>query len=215
MNRFTIHRSPLAILLTTLRLLLIAPDPLARSALAGMLQEEVEIVGREDGSAEWETLVDLHAPDVVLCDVGWQGSLDVPDVRELGVPVVALVVDEESAESVWQSGVRGIIDRAASQEQILQTLGAVTLGLAVFDPELVDGSFGGGISAELAEPLTDREMDVLELLAQGLTNRAIGYELDISDHTVKFHVNSLLTKLNAQSRTEAAVRATRLGLLSV
>lgn len=198
-----------------LRVLLIAPDPLARAALAGMLAEDCEIVGRIDGAADWHDAVDLYDPDVILCDVGWQGSLDVPDVRELGVPVVGLVGDEESAETVWQSGVQGIIDRAASQEQIAQTLQTVVHQLIVYDPNLLTNPVEPALNFELVEPLTEREMDVLTLLAQGLTNRAIGFELDISDHTVKFHVNSLLTKLNAQSRTEAAVRATRLGLLAV
>ncbi len=198
-----------------LRVLLIAADPLARAALAGMLDGECEIVGREDGSAEWHTIVDLHDPDVILCDVGWQGSLDVPDVRELGIPVVALVGDDEMAETVWQSGVQGIIGRSATQQQIIQTLQTVTHNLIVYDPNLLTNPIAPAFNFELVEPLTERELEVLTLMAQGLTNRAIGFELDISDHTVKFHVNSLLTKLNAQSRTEAAVRATRLGLLTV
>ena len=65
----------------------------------------------------------------------------------------------------------------------------------------------------LAEELTPRETEVLELMADGLTNKAIAQRLGISDHTVKFHVNAILGKLGAQSRTEAVVRATRLGLL--
>jgi DNA-binding NarL/FixJ family response regulator len=198
-----------------LRVLLIAPDPLARAALAGMLGGECEIVGRIDGASDWNDAIDLHGPDVILCDVGWQISLDVPDVRELGVPVVALVGDEESAETIWQCGVQGLIDRAASQAQISQTLQTVTRRLIVYDPNLLNNPITPTARFELSEPLTEREMDVLTLLAEGLTNRAIGIELDISDHTVKFHVNSLLTKLNAQSRTEAAVRATRLGLLTL
>ncbi len=198
-----------------LRVLLIAADPLARAALAGILEGECELVGSVDGSTEWHDAIDLHDPDVILCDVGWQGSLDVPDVRELGVPVVGLVGDEEMAQSVWQSGVRGVIGRAAPQAQIIQALQTVAHNLIVYDPDLLTNPITPTFRFELGEPLTEREMDVLTLLAQGLTNRAIGFELDISDHTVKFHVNSLLTKLNAQSRTEAAVRATRLGLLSV
>ncbi|MBI1880571.1 MAG: response regulator transcription factor, partial [Chloroflexi bacterium] len=61
--------------------------------------------------------------------------------------------------------------------------------------------------------LTPRELEVLQLLAEGLPNKAIARRLDISDHTVKFHVNAILSKLSAQSRTDAVVRATRLGLI--
>ena len=65
----------------------------------------------------------------------------------------------------------------------------------------------------LVETLTPREIEVLQLLAEGMTNRAIAQRLEISEHTVKFHVNALMGKLHAQSRTDAVVRATRLGLL--
>jgi two-component system nitrate/nitrite response regulator NarL len=63
------------------------------------------------------------------------------------------------------------------------------------------------------EDLTPRELEVLQLLAEGLPNKAIGLRLSISEHTVKFHVNAILGKLGAQSRTDAVVRATRLGLI--
>ena len=65
----------------------------------------------------------------------------------------------------------------------------------------------------LIEPLTPREIEVLHLLAEGMTNRAIAQRLEISEHTVKFHVNAILGKLGAQSRTDAVVRATRLGVI--
>jgi DNA-binding NarL/FixJ family response regulator len=65
------------------------------------------------------------------------------------------------------------------------------------------------------EPLTDREQEVLTLLARGLTNKAIAVELDISEHTVRFHVSAILGKLGAESRTEAAMRAAQLGLITL
>jgi DNA-binding NarL/FixJ family response regulator len=65
----------------------------------------------------------------------------------------------------------------------------------------------------LVEELTPRELEVLRLLAEGLSNKAIAQQLDISDHTVKFHVNAIMSKLGAQSRTAAVVQATRLGLI--
>jgi DNA-binding NarL/FixJ family response regulator len=64
-----------------------------------------------------------------------------------------------------------------------------------------------------SESLTSREQEVLQLVAEGLTNKAIAQELSISEHTVKFHINTIMGKLNAQSRTAAVVRATRLGLI--
>ena len=63
--------------------------------------------------------------------------------------------------------------------------------------------------------MTPRELEVLQLLAEGLANKAIALQLDISEHTVKYHVNAIMSKLNAQSRTEAVVRAARLGLIAL
>ena len=205
--------------MTVLRILLIAPDPLARAALAAMLAEDERcvIIGRNDGTTDWSDLIDLHEPDVILCDIGWQNSLTLPAVRELGVPVVGLVADSEAGNTVWRQGGMAIVGRDSSAEMILAALQAAYHGLLAFQPDYLPSIVGGMDSAEitLPEPLTAREIDVLNLLAQGMTNRAIAHTLHISDHTVKFHVNALLTKLNAQSRTEAAVKATRLGLLSI
>ena len=206
--------------MTVLRILLIAPDPLARAALAAMLAEDerCHIIGRNDGTTDWSDLIELHEPDIILCDIGWQNSLTLPEVRELDVPVVGLVADSEAGNTVWRQGGMAIVGRDSSAEMILAALQAAYHGLLTFQPEYLPSMIGGGVdSAEitLPEPLTAREIDVLNLLAQGMTNRAIAHALQISDHTVKFHVNALLTKLNAQSRTEAAVKATRLGLLSI
>lgn len=205
-----------------LRILLIAPDPLARAALAGLLDDEngslaLRVVGRADGATDWEELLALHRPDIVLCDLGWQGSLALPDVRELDVPVVTLVADEEGAQSAWQAGVHGIVARSADGPMLTAALQAAHCGLLSIDRRVMPEGLAAVMAAGQmpAEPLTPREQEVLTLLARGLTNRAIAFELAISEHTVKFHVNALLSKLGAQSRTEAAVRATRLGLLTL
>jgi DNA-binding NarL/FixJ family response regulator len=87
--------------------------------------------------------------------------------------------------------------------------------LVVIDPALCGAVMPSGEPSPEAptEALTPRELDVLQLMAEGLANKAIAQKLGISDHTVKFHVNAIMSKLNAQSRTEAVVRATRLGLI--
>ena len=86
--------------------------------------------------------------------------------------------------------------------------------MSVFDPALaLSPAPAHDPALALAEDLTPRETEVLQLLADGLTNKAIAQRLGISDHTVKFHVNAILGKLGAQSRTEAVVRATQHGLL--
>src|SRR5690606_22338457 len=93
----------------------------------------------------------------------------------------------------------------------LQTIMA---GLLVIDPTLSSYLASPTINNELVvQDLTSRENEVLQLLAQGLTNKGIAHQLGITDHTVKFHVNAIMSKLGAQSRTEAVIRGTRAGLI--
>ena len=85
----------------------------------------------------------------------------------------------------------------------------------MFDPDLTGVLLPNAESSPTppVENLTPRELEVLQLLAEGLPNKTIARRLEISEHTVKFHVNAIMSKLNAQSRTEAVVRATQLGLI--
>ena len=90
---------------------------------------------------------------------------------------------------------------------------ALSHGLQVTDPALAGVSAAATPEPGSASLLTPKEQDVLKLLAEGLPNNGVVSRLEVSEHTVKFHVNSIMGKLNAQSRTEAVILATRLGLL--
>lgn len=201
-----------------LEIVLVSADPLARAGLQMMLADEPDcrVIGAIDGDS-WHDALAIYQPDVMLYDLGWQSDATLPDLREAAVPVIALVADDEGARAGWLAGAAGVVVRNGTAEQLLATIQAVYNGLIVFSADYLPAA---PITTDYSaqddiEPLTPREQEVLTLLARGLTNRAIAYQLTISDHTVKFHVNALLTKLGAQSRTEAAVKATRLGLLSV
>jgi DNA-binding NarL/FixJ family response regulator len=124
-----------------------------------------------------------------------------------------LLPEDVANERVWTSGVQGILRREIDPATLAAAAQAVTHGLTVLDstPDLTPFRDTDPAEERLIEELTGRELEVLSLLAEGLTNRAIAQQLEISEHTVKFHVNAILSKLNAQSRTEAAVRATRMG----
>ena len=105
--------------------------------------------------------------------------------------------------------------RESDPDGIVAAVTALDEGLTVLGPGLID-LFEGALPSESrppVNPLTARENEVLQLLALGLTNRAIAHELGISQHTAKFHVNAIMSKLDAQSRTEAVVRATQLGMI--
>lgn len=210
--------------LEDLRVLVVADDPLARAGLAVLLSEQpgCTVVGQISGLGDLPAQAAVYRPDVVLWDLGWERPPDleasleqVGELAEDGLPVVALLPDEAQAPEVRASGVRGLLLRDAGAETLQAALQAVSQGLVVLDPSLVlslSSLIEPGLES-LVEELTPRETEVLQLLADGLTNKAIAQRLGISDHTVKFHVNAILGKLGAQSRTEAVVRATRLGLL--
>jgi DNA-binding NarL/FixJ family response regulator len=202
------------------RVLIVADDPLARAGLATLLADAAAcgIVGQVPADSSLAVALEVYRPDVVVWDLGWdpEPSLDrLIELTEQQSPIVVLLPDEASAADAWAAGARGLLLRDVAADALAATLRAVAQGLSVFDPELADASqaFGDLTLEGLAEELTPRELEVVQLLATGLSNKAIAYQLGISEHTVKFHINAIMNKLGAQSRTEAAVRATRMGLI--
>ena len=212
--------------LQDLRILIVADDPLARAGLATLLREQpgCEIAGQAASRADLRADVDAARPDVFLWDLGWNPAQGLERLGELAddlPPVLALVPadtrEEGMAIQAWRAGARGLLPRDAQAGTLLAALHALGRGLVV-----LDASFAGDLllsaqpeaSGERpVENLTPRELEVLQLLAEGLPNKAIAKRLGVSDHTIKFHVNAILGKLGAQSRTDAVVRATRLGLI--
>ena len=127
------------------------------------------------------------------------------------------MADESSAAQAWAAGARGILARDVDGETLGSALDAVARGLAVIGPEMASALRPAPVDPLLMPitELTPREAEVLGLVADGLPNKAIAQRLSISEHTVKFHVNAVMSKLGAQSRTEAVTRATRMGLISL
>jgi two-component system nitrate/nitrite response regulator NarL len=211
------------------RLLIVAADPLARAGLTTLIEQtlqesssEVRVVGQISLAKTTPAEIEIYQPDLLLWDLGWdpQESLVLLEELELGgaegqLAVVALVPDEEIALEAWSAGVRGLLYREVSGRRLLAAIEAVSWGLVAGEPELLAlfTPTAPLSDTSLVEELTPRELEVLRLLAEGLSNKAIAGQLDISDHTVKFHVNAIMGKLGAQSRTAAVVQATRLGLI--
>ena len=166
-----------------------------------------------------EALLDapLDEVDVVVIDLGGDDALiGVLEAELAELPVVVLA---ERTAGGSEPAARAWLTEDASEDALAAAVSAVAAGLTVYAPELAPEPttspvLGGALDGEVA-PITDREQDVLELLAAGLPNKGIALQLGISEHTVKFHVGSLLSKLEAQSRTEAVTIAARQGLLSL
>jgi DNA-binding NarL/FixJ family response regulator len=147
--------------------------------------------------------------DVVLSETLEISALE---ISQSSAPVV-LLGDVTPREGL-RAGARAVLSRDASPAQIAAALQAAAAGLVAVPVE-DSGAIALPLAEESAEPLTPRELDVLEMLAEGLSNKMIAYRLSISEHTAKFHVNSILTKLNAGTRTEAVMRGVRLGLVKL
>jgi two-component system, NarL family, nitrate/nitrite response regulator NarL len=188
----------------------LAADPLARAELSAFLDglglsvfADLE-PGDPDG-----LLSELAAElDAVLWEVDGDEPLEsVP----AGVPLLALAQGPEDAAHALRQGAVGVVARSLAGERLLTVLGAMAQGLAVLEPAFLPAPQ----TADDLEPLTPRERDVLGLLAEGLSNKAIAKRLGVSDHTVKFHLNAVLGKLGARNRTEAVTNALRAGLLTL
>ena len=207
------------------RILIVGNDPLARSGLATLLdgEPECQVVGDRTPESVRSEGFDSQQPDVIVWDLGWDPApFDEPlsVAADIGVPVVALLPDRTLAAVIWGAGVRGLLPRDVAGASLLAAIGAARAGLAVLDPDLAVAALAPRTPHALPETtigaaLTPREAEVLALLVDGLPNKSIAIRLDISDHTVKFHVNAILGKLGARSRTEAAVLATRMGMLDL
>jgi DNA-binding NarL/FixJ family response regulator len=194
--------------------LLVSDDPLVRSGLASLLPEDQPVVRGMSASADVASAALGAGAVVVVWDTGDDGVLrPVP-----GLPVLALVKDEGGARRAVAAGARGVLLRDLQPARLAAAVVAVRCGLQVADERLSGAWAAAGPTAdadEVVEPLTGREIEVLTLLAEGRSNREIGTALDISPHTAKFHVDRILAKLTASSRTDAVVRAVRLGLLTL
>jgi DNA-binding NarL/FixJ family response regulator len=183
-----------------IRVVVAARSNIVRAGLESMVRSNASLALSDEASA-----------DVLLVD-GDGGSFDLP-----ALPTVALmdVTDPSAMNSALRAGVRGIISRDASTEEIEAAIQAVHAGLVVVPPDFLQQLLPevSPTFETLTEPLSDRELEVLALLVEGLSNKLIAHRLSISEHTVKTHVTSILAKLGVSSRTEAVSQAIRRGLV--
>jgi DNA-binding NarL/FixJ family response regulator len=205
-----------------LRVLVGARQPLARAGLASLLGEraDLSLAGQALSLEHAAQLVREQSPEVLLLDGdAWPAREISLFLEESGRPVVLVgqLPPQDELHALLRSGLRGFLPLESPPEDVRAALLAVSRGLVVLPPSALLAALPnvGNTSAELDEPLTEREREVLHLLALGWPNRLIANRLKISEHTVKFHVGSLLQKLGAASRTEAVSLAVRRGVLAL
>jgi NarL family two-component system response regulator YdfI len=209
-----------------LRVLVISPSPLARAGLASLLQGAgaIKLVG-SCGEAEAVSLAGQLSPDAVLLDAG-EGELeDLEGIARLatsqpGLPIVALAADQTALQHALGFGASALLPSGVDVDTLVSALSSAVRGLvsvprrdlAILLP--AEERLEPAVKAPV-ESLTARELEVLQLMARGLTNRQIARRLEISEHTVKFHAAAILGKLNARSRAEAVARSIGLGWILV
>ena len=194
-----------------IRVLIAAPSTVMRSGLEALISSSpgMELAGVYPDLAPLDSL----RPDVVLSTLAPQ---------EVSPPLVWLSSESQPAwtPDLFRLGVRALLPREASEAEIIAAVEAAAAGFAALDPRDLEALLGAATSLPAAaapEPavLTPRELEVLRMLAEGAANKAIAWKLAISEHTVKFHVASILAKLNASTRTEAVTLGIRKGLILI
>lgn len=216
----------------TVRALLADDQPLVRSGLRRILtaRRGVEVVGEAADGAQAMALAAEHAPDVVVMDVRMpvmDGVAAVHALRNTGstVPVLVLTTydDDEVLAAALRAGATGFITKAAPAEDLLRAVKEVAAGAAWLEPAItarVLADYRDRADApsardypRLVDPLTDREREVLVLMARGASNGEIAERLVVSEGTVKTHIGRIFTKLGARDRAAAIVWAYDTGLV--
>ena len=212
-----------------IRVFIVAASPLARSGLQQLLASpEIEVVGSAvDLDSAAGLLSEPEAePDVIVVDASRDSGATLANLSggpaDIGtdVPIVVLESSEGAAagSDLLRQGARAVLPAGITHSELIAALGAVTSGLIVLHPSTIAAIPHAAVNTSRAteewiEPLTKREKEVLQMLAAGLGNKEIAAKLNISDHTAKFHVGSILGKLGVSTRAEAVATGIRRGLV--
>jgi two-component system, NarL family, response regulator YdfI len=215
---------------STVKVIVLAGSAISQAGLESLLKlaEGIDVLEVSLPSAperDWISLLETDAADILLVEGQFEQSI-LQYLSELAIddPVPAIVIltratQQRELASMFASGIRGLLPYSASPQEIVAAIRAAATGLSVFHPDFQHDLFDDRLgsrpdSNSLAlEPLTLREQEVLALLSQGFSNKAIAAQLHLSEHTIKFHIGAIFEKLNASSRTEAVAIGIRQGLI--
>ncbi|MDV3207498.1 MAG: response regulator transcription factor [Rhodococcus ruber] len=210
----------------TVRIVLVDDHAILRQGLRSILEREpdLEVVGEASHEAEALTLVGRVRPDIVLMDLKLSAGADYEGLTlcgqlsaahpGLGLLVLTTFLDEQLVVRAVHAGARGYVVKDVDTTELVRAIRAVSRGESAFDSRsaaAVVRSLNGQTTPQ--EQLTERELEVLRLLAAGLSNSKIGERLFISGTTVKFHVSNIMRKLSVSRRAEAVYAASKRGLI--
>lgn len=215
--------------LNTIRVMLVDDHEMVRMGLRSMLTEPgIDVVGEAGSGAEALALVHTLQPDVVLMDIRMpdMDGIQALEALKAARPQTRVIMVTTYRNTAYllrslSAGASGFVLKDVPRDDLLKTVRAVAEGGAGVDRtflqsvlrDLDEQTQSDAIATALVEPLTAREMDVLHLLVEGMTNQAIAHALSLSPATVKGYIQTVFQKLDVADRTQAAVKAIRLGLV--
>jgi DNA-binding NarL/FixJ family response regulator len=210
---------------TALRVVIADDHPMVRYGIAAVLAsvDRVELVGEASDGEELLAVVRRLRPDVVLTDLSMPRRSGIEAIRALAasdpdLPVLVLTMhaDDDSVLEALRAGARGYLIKGADGAELVRAIESVAAGDAVYGAPVANRIrallTGTATAAPTFPELTDREREVLDLLAAGLRNHAIADRLSLSEKTVRNHVSNVLVKLQVPDRTAAALKAREAGL---
>jgi DNA-binding NarL/FixJ family response regulator len=213
--------------MTELRVLIADDHPLYRSGLCTLLVDQpgIQVTGQAASGEEAVDLAAVTAPDVVLMDITMPGIGGIEATRrivaaspEVVVLILTMLEDRTAVLAAMRAGARGYLVKGASGDEVLRAIRALANGDVIIGAEVaaeVLSQFRGGAASAPPTPfpdLTERERDILRLIAEGYTNTAIAGRLHLGDKTVRNYVSIIFRKLQVTSRVEAVIRARDAGL---
>ena len=209
-----------------IRVILADDHAVVRAGIRQLLEHsgDIQIVAEANDGEAAKLMIQEHRPDVAVLDIQMPKTSGIEVTRwiranlpGIGVLILTAYNDDPYVMAVLQAGANGYVLKTASPDELIQAVRDVHEGKSVLDAsvtqKLMAHMFSGSKTSPVEE-LTERELEVLSLVAKGFTNKAIGVQLGISDRTVQGHLAHIFNKLQANSRTEAVMRAVSLGWIS-
>lgn len=209
-----------------IRIILADDHAVVRAGIRQFLESagDIQVVAEAEDGKRAITQIEAHKPDVAVLDIQMPEASGIDVTRwirsqqeSVGVLILTAYDDDPYVMAVLRAGANGYVLKTAAPDEIIQAVRDVHAGKSAIDP-VIAGKLMNQLTQEtspqVVSKLTDRELEVLSLVAKGYTNKAIGHQLGISDRTVQGHLAHIFDKLQASSRTEAVMRAVSMGWLT-